>query len=104
NLDLKFVEVGDTPAATAAAVEQLIKTEGVFAFAGAFIAGSEKEVVGVMEQHDVPLIGPLTLYPPTENSATIPVFYVLAGIPDQVRVLVDFAVKQSAPKEPNIVI
>ena len=37
----------------------------VFAMTGAFIAGAEKEVIPLMAEREVPLIGPFTLYPET---------------------------------------
>lgn len=104
NVELKVVEVGDSPAATRTIVEQFITNEGVFALTGAFIAGSEKEVTQLLEQNDVPLIGPLTLYPQASTSNTRPIFYLLAGIPDQARVLADFATKRAAPQDPAMAI
>ncbi|HEV7395475.1 MAG TPA: ABC transporter substrate-binding protein [Pyrinomonadaceae bacterium] len=104
NVELKVVEVGDSPAATRTIVEQFIANENVFALTGAFIAGSEKEVTQLLDQNDVPLIGPLTLFPQASSSDTRPVFYLLAGIPDQARVLANFATKHAAPQDPALAI
>ena len=104
SVELKFVETADTPAATRAAVERFLKDEQVFALTGAFIPGSEKEIVTLMDQQEVPLIGPLTLYPQIGVPLNRQVFYLLSGIGEQARVLIDFAAKQSGPKNPGIAV
>lgn len=102
--ELKFVETGDTPTATRAAVEKSLRDEQVFALVAAFIAGSEKEVVTLMDQQEVPLVGPLTLYPQAGEPLNRQVFYLLSGIGEQARVLIDFATKQAGLKNPGIAV
>src|SRR5258708_18898802 len=92
--ELKFTETGDTPVATRANVERLITDEQVFAMTAAFIAGSEKEIVPLMAQREVPLIGPLTLYPQTDFPLNRQVFYLLSGIDGQARAMIHFAAKK----------
>jgi ABC-type branched-subunit amino acid transport system substrate-binding protein len=104
SFELKVVETADTPAATRAAVDRFLKDEQVFALLAAFIPGSEKEIVTLMDQQEVPLIGPLTLYPQTGVPLNRQVFYLLSGICEQARVLVDFATNQAGPKNPGIAV
>jgi ABC-type branched-subunit amino acid transport system substrate-binding protein len=92
--EVKFTETGDTPAATRANVERLIKEEQIFAMTAAFIAGSEKEIVPLMAQQEVPLIGPLTLYPQTDFPLNRQVFYLLSGIDGQARAMIHFAAQK----------
>ena len=92
--EVKFTETGDTPAATRANVERLIKEEQIFAMTAAFIAGSEKEIVPLMAQREVPLIGPLTLYPQTDFPLNRQVFYLLSGIDGQAQAMIHFAAKK----------
>lgn len=92
--EVKFTETGDTPAATRANVERLIKEEQIFAMTSAFIAGSEKEIVPLMAQQEVPLIGPLTLYPQTDFPLNRQVFYLLSGVDGQARAMIHFAAKK----------
>ena len=92
--EVKFTETGDTPAATRANVERLIKEEQIFAMTAAFIAGSEKEIIPLMAQQDVPLIGPLTLYPQTDFPLNRQVFYLLSGVDGQARAMIHFAAKK----------
>ena len=90
-IELKFVDTLDTPAATRANVERLLRDDQVFALTGAFIAGSEKEIIPLLAEKSVPLIGPFTLYPQTTLPLNREIFYLLSGPDDQARAMVDFA-------------
>ena len=76
----------------------------IFAFAGAFTAGADKELVTLMEQKSVPLIGPVTLMPQIGFPLNRQVFYLLSGLDGQARALVDFAVEQPQGKISDVVI
>ena len=104
HVEVKFVETAETPAGTRANFERLFRDEHVFAMSGAFIAGSEKELVSLMAQKEVPLIGPLTLYPQTGFPLNRQVFYLLSGIDGQARTLVDFAARKPELKSPGLVV
>jgi ABC-type branched-subunit amino acid transport system substrate-binding protein len=101
-LELKSIETGETPAATRANFEQLFTDAPVFAMTGAFIAGAEKEIVPLLAQKEVPLIGPLTLYPQTGFPLNRQVFYLLSGMDGQARALVDFAATKLELKNPGV--
>ncbi|MGI9069712.1 MAG: cytochrome c/ABC transporter substrate-binding protein [Pyrinomonadaceae bacterium] len=100
--ELKFIETGETPAATRANLERLLTDEQVFAMTGAFIAGAEKELLELLARKEVPLIGPLTLYPQTGFPLNRQVFYLLSGTDGQFRALVDFAAKKPELKNPGV--
>jgi len=74
-----------------ASVERFLKEQQVFAMTGAFIAGSEKEFAMLMENEEVPLVGPFTLMPQSGFPVNRQVFYLFSGMPDQARALVTFA-------------
>jgi ABC-type branched-subunit amino acid transport system substrate-binding protein len=93
-LELKFVETAETPAATRAKIESFLKDEQVFAMIGAIIAGAEGETVPLLAQHEVPLIGPITLYPQTGLPLNRQVFYLLPGADVQARAMVKFAAQK----------
>jgi ABC-type branched-subunit amino acid transport system substrate-binding protein len=103
-LELKFVETAETPAATRANVERLLKDEKVFAMTGVFIAGADNEILALMARQEVPLIGPLTLYPQTGFPLNRQVFYLLSGMDGQARALVDFVAKRPELKSPATVV
>jgi ABC-type branched-subunit amino acid transport system substrate-binding protein len=94
HLELKCIETAETPAATRVNLERLLRDEQVFAMMSVFIAGSEKEVLPLLAQQDVPLIGPLTLYPQIGFPLNREVFYLLSGTDGLARVLIDFASKK----------
>ena len=103
-LDLKVAETGDTPAVTRANFERLIKDEQVFAITGAFVAGAEKELVPLVAQWEVPLIGPMTIDPQISAPLNRQVFYLLAGNRTQAQALVNFVAKQTEVKSNGVAV
>ncbi|HEY0100848.1 MAG TPA: ABC transporter substrate-binding protein, partial [Pyrinomonadaceae bacterium] len=97
-IELKFAETGDTPAATLASVERLVKDEQVFALSSAMIAGADREIATLAHNAEVPLVAPFTLYPPLAAPVNRQVFYLLSGIDDQARALVLFAAQKFPDK------
>lgn len=95
-LELKFV-AADTRV-TRADIEKLIKEEKVFALTGVMLAGVEKEIVPLLAEQEMPLIGPLTLDPKISSPLNREVFYVLSGIGTQARALISFMVKRPESK------
>jgi ABC-type branched-subunit amino acid transport system substrate-binding protein len=89
--ELKIAETSGAAASTRSDIERLLAAEQVFAMTGAVIPGSEREVVPLMAEKEVPLIGPFTLYPQTGFPLNRQVFYLLSGIEGQARALVHFA-------------
>lgn len=87
------------PAERRAGVETFLDTTPVFALAGAFLAGSEQEITTLVAEREVPLIGPFTLHPQTGFPINRQVFYLLAGLATQGRVLVDFAAERHPSEE-----
>ena len=96
-LELKSIAV-DAKAITRADVEKLIRDENVFALTGVMIAGVEKEIVSVVTEQEVPLIGPVTLDPKIGAPLNRQVFYLLSGAATQARALVSFMVKKPESK------
>jgi ABC-type branched-subunit amino acid transport system substrate-binding protein len=103
-LELQVVETAETPSATRAKVETLLKEQRVFAMTGAIIAGLEKEIVPLLGQHETPLIGPLTLYPQTGFPLNRQVFYLLSGLAGQASSLVNFVAKKPEFRNSNIAV
>jgi ABC-type branched-subunit amino acid transport system substrate-binding protein len=78
------------PAKAAAAYADFLARERVFALLNSFMAGAESEIGAFVEKEQVPLIGPLTLLPPTSNSV---VFGLDSGLPGQVDALANYALR-----------
>ncbi|MGH9798980.1 MAG: cytochrome c/ABC transporter substrate-binding protein, partial [Blastocatellia bacterium] len=102
--ELKIIETAETSTAKRASLERLLTDEPVFALIGAFIAGSEKELIPLIAQHETPLIGPITLYPQTEFPLNRQVFYVLSGVDGQARALIDFAARKPEFKTSGVAV
>ena len=104
HLQLKFVGTAETPAATRANLERFLNDEQIFAMTGAFMVGAEKEIIAVVAQKEVPLIGPFTLYPQNGPLLNRQVFYLLSGIEEQARALVRFVAKKPEAKTGGLAI
>ncbi len=102
--ELKYVETAETPAATRDNLERMLKDEQVFAMTGAFIAGAEKEILPLMAEREVPLVGPLTLHTQTSFPLNRQVFYLLSGVEGQARALVEFAARQKDFKHERVAV
>lgn len=103
-LDLKFTETGAEAAATRNNVERLIKDEKLFAMTGMFLAGAEREVLPLLAQWEVPLVGPLTLDPQPGAPLNRHVFYLVSGNAAQARALVSFVAKKPELKERGLAV
>ena len=103
-LELKSVETGDTAAATRANLDRLIKDEKIFALTGTFLAGAEKEIIGLLAEREVPLVGPLTLDPKIGSPLNRQVFYLTSGNAGQARALINFVTKQAELKNQSLAV
>jgi ABC-type branched-subunit amino acid transport system substrate-binding protein len=90
-IELRFARLPKSASERRVSVERFVRDQQVFAMTGAFIAGAEKEFAVVMENEEVPLVGPFTLMPQSGFPVNRHVFYLLSGMPDQARALVNFA-------------
>jgi ABC-type branched-subunit amino acid transport system substrate-binding protein len=102
--EFKFVETADAPASTRGRVESFLQDEQIFALTGAFTAGADKELFALVQQKEVPLIGPFTLYPRTGFPLNRQVFYLFSGLEGQARALVDFATTKQPGKVSGIAV
>jgi ABC-type branched-subunit amino acid transport system substrate-binding protein len=101
-IELKFIETGATPKATRANLEQFLRDEHIFAMTGAFIAGAENEILPLVQEQGVPLVGPMTLYPQTGTPLNRQVFYLTSGIEIQARAMIEFMTNSETLKTKKI--
>jgi ABC-type branched-subunit amino acid transport system substrate-binding protein len=87
-----------------AGVERLIDKQDVFAVVGPVIVGADHEVAGLVESRKIPMIGPFTYVSPDPDALNDFTFYLLSGLNEQVRALVDFAARDLALAEPRIAV
>jgi ABC-type branched-subunit amino acid transport system substrate-binding protein len=90
--------------AAGANLASLLNEGQIFALVGSFIAGAEKEIVPLLADREVPLIGPFTLYPQTSTPLNRQVFYLLSGVDGQARALVEFAGKKPELKASPLIV
>ena len=90
--------------ATVANMKHLIDDEQVFAIVSGLTAGAEEDVATLSKDREVPLIGPSTLLPQRGLPLNRYVFYLLPGLKEQARTLVNFAAKKRDPKTSRVAI
>ena len=98
-LQLSVAELSSSPAESIANIERLLKEEQPFALVAGLTAGAEKEIVEVCEKNRVPFVGPLTSFTESGYPANRQTFYLLTGIEQQARALIDFT--RTSLKESN---
>lgn len=103
-IELKINATSDTPVTTSAKVKRFIQDEQVFAMTSAFTAGADKELAALMDNLEVPMVGPLTLYPQGGYPLNRHVFYILSGVDGQARALVNFACQRIPDKRAGVLI
>lgn len=97
------VMYGDA-AVTLANMKYLIEDEQVFAIVSGLTAGADASVATLSQEKEVPFIGPSTLLPQRDLPLNRYVFYLLPGLKEQARSLVNFAAKKTNPKESRVAI
>ena len=98
-LELKVAALGDSPAEAGANVERLMSEEQPFALVGGVTTGAEKEFAAAAERNQVPWVGPLTMPADTGAATNEHTFYLLSGVEQQARALIDYA--RNSAKDPG---
>src|SRR5215208_80083 len=101
-VDLRIL-YGDATS-TAANMRRLIDDEQVFAIVSGLTAGAEEDVATLSKDREVPFIGPSTLLPQRGLPLNRYVFYLLPGLKEQARTLVNFAARKRDPKTSRVAI
>lgn len=101
-IELRFM-YGDA-ASTPANMKHLIEDDQVFAIVSGATAGADTSVAALSQEREVPVIGPTTLLPQRGLPLNRYVFYLLPGLKEQARTLVNFAAKRTDPKKSRVAI
>jgi ABC-type branched-subunit amino acid transport system substrate-binding protein len=103
-IELRVAQSKSDPKIARSTIEQFIENEQVFAMAGAFIAGADKELAALIEEKEVVMVGPSTLYPETGFPMHRHIFYLFSGLREQAGVLVNFIAEKLQKQNPRFVI
>ena len=97
-IELSVVDSGS------AAAREAVRREQVFAFVGGLSAGADRELAALAREEEVPLVGAATLLPQVETPPNRYVFYLLPGVGEQARALVNFAASKPELKSSRAVV
>jgi ABC-type branched-subunit amino acid transport system substrate-binding protein len=102
-IELLTVAYGVSPEATLKNLRAAFQAEGIFALVGAYTVELDDELLELLRDDGMPLVGPFTLDP---GDALIDgaAFYMYPGFDEQVRVLTDQALAEGAAKETPVAI
>src|ERR1051325_2790577 len=95
NRKIRLRVLNGNAGATVANMKQLIDDQQVFAIVSGLTAGADEGVAALSREREVPFIGPSTLLPERTLPLNRYVFYLLAGLKEQARSLVNFAATKS---------
>ncbi len=94
---------GDTTS-TLTNMKHLIDDEQVFAIVSGLTAGTEESIAALSQEKEVPFIGPSALLPQRGLPVNRYVFYLLPGLKEQARTLVNFAARKTDPQKSRVAI
>ncbi len=103
-LELQIIETAETASATRTKVEPLLKQQQMFAMTGAIVAGAEKEIMPLLGQNEIPLIGPFSIHPQVGFPLNRHVFYLLSGLDGQTRSLLNFIAQSPELKSSSVAV
>jgi ABC-type branched-subunit amino acid transport system substrate-binding protein len=88
----------------AATARQHVENGEVFALVSGLSAGADKELAAVAREDEIPFMGPVTLLTQTSAQDNRNLFYLLPGVGQQSRALVNFAAKKPELKKSRLAI
>jgi len=103
-IDLRAVEMGADTSATAANARRLIEQEGVFAMVGGVSGGADDLVAELALENELPFVGPATFTPQSSTPINRYVFYMMPGLAEQSRALVNFAAAKPELKRSRVLV
>lgn len=103
-IELRLATMANDPTTSISNTKRLVEDSQVFAIVSGLIAGTEQGITALSREAEVPFIGPSTLLPQRELPLNRYVFYLLPGLKEQARALVNFAAKKIDPKKSGVAI
>ncbi len=104
DLTLLTIPFAGSTEATLESLRQAIQEEGIFALVGAYTVGMDKDLLALLREDEVPLVGPFTL-DPGDQVRDAAAFYLYPGFQEQARALVGQALGEpDARKAPAAIV
>lgn len=101
-VELEVADSGNSATQSAEAARGLVRNSQVFALVGGLSAGADKELASLAEGDEVPFVGPSTLLPQTGFGANRYIFYLLPGMAEQARALVNFGSQRQTTAKASV--
>jgi ABC-type branched-subunit amino acid transport system substrate-binding protein len=99
NRKVKIHFTEPTAADTFAGLRTLMTNNQIFAFVGGLSAGADKQIATLAREEEIPFVGPATLLPQIDQPPNRYMFYLLPGVTEQAKALVNFADQQFGLKK-----
>lgn len=93
-IQLEVIEYSDDSATTLNNVRHKLETDPVFALITPFSSNIEQELLTLCEKSGIPQIAPYTLFPEDQTARSPSTFYLLPGLNNEARAMVDYAVNE----------
>jgi ABC-type branched-subunit amino acid transport system substrate-binding protein len=101
-IELQIAESGADAAAMSASARRLIEEGQVFALVSGLSAGADRELGSVARELEVPFVGPSTLLPQSAPGSNRYIFYMLPGVSEQARALVNFYARRQPEAQKKV--
>jgi ABC-type branched-subunit amino acid transport system substrate-binding protein len=93
-VELQTAETGPDEAATTENARRLFEQGQIFAAVSGLSAGADKGLAALAQELEVPFVGPSTLLPHVGSGSNRYLFYLLPGVGEQARALVNFGARR----------
>jgi len=103
-INLDIIPLGSTPEETVANVEKALESADVFALIAIYSQGVEADLEKLIDQYNVPVVGPVTRTPLPELRHSANIFYLYGGTVELVSALERFASANNAEEDQRRVI
>jgi len=94
SIELQVIPLGETPEQTAVNVREALQAREVFALVAIYSQGAETELAELLEEYEVPVIGPVSRAPAGAQQRAPQTFYLYSGNAELVRSLGQFALNE----------
>jgi ABC-type branched-subunit amino acid transport system substrate-binding protein len=102
-LELLAIPYGSSAESTLDNLRAAIESEGLFALVGAYTIGMDEQILELLQEQKIPMIGPFTLNP-GDAFINEDVFYIYPGFAEQAQALAEQAIAQMKGGKANLLL